>query len=120
MTLKFVADESCPGPIVAALRDAGYDVASVQEAAPGSFDEDILRRSVEDGRIVITQDRDFGELVMRGAAQAVGVIYLRMPLGGRDWSAACARVLEAMSRVGDQAKGAISVVGWSAVRIRRF
>ncbi len=118
MTAIFVADESCPWPVVAAVREAGFDITSIQEDAPGSADDAILRNSVAPGRVVLTQDRDFGELVMRGGAAAVGVVYIR--LRGRDWGAIAARVVAALHEIGDQANGAICVIDWTNVRVRQF
>ena len=114
----FVADESCPWPVVEAVRMAGFDVTSVQEDAPGSLDENILRDSLPAGRVVLTQDRDFGELVMRGRAEAVGVVFLR--LHGRDWRAISTRVVAALREIGDKANGAICVIDWTVVRIREI
>jgi len=56
-----LADESCPWPVVAAVRKAGFDVASIGEDARGAPDEEVLRNSLPPGRVVLTQDRDFGE-----------------------------------------------------------
>ena len=69
-----------PGDAVAALRRAGHDVAWVRTDAPGSTDVEVLARARNEERIVITFDKDFGELAYRaGLPPAAGVILLRFP-----------------------------------------
>lgn len=61
----FLADENFPLPSVRKLAESGYDVAAVIVDSPGSSDRQILARAVEEQRIILTFDRDFGELVFR-------------------------------------------------------
>ena len=61
--MNFVADESCAKPVVLALREAGHDVVSIGEVAPGATDQQVLERALNERRVLITEDRDFGELV---------------------------------------------------------
>ena len=76
--MRFVADENVPLPSVEALRAAGHDVAAVAREAPGSSDATVLEQVRREGRIVLTFDRDFGELVFRrGASGEPGVVFLR-------------------------------------------
>ena len=58
-----MADESCAKPVVLALREAGHDVVSIGEVAPGATDQQVLERALNERRVLITEDRDFGELV---------------------------------------------------------
>ena|SRR6476469_3236659 len=76
--LRFLADESVSGDIIAYLRNAGYDVVAIIEVARGTDDEDVLRRAVEDDRILLTIDKDFGELVFRNSQSHVGVVLFRL------------------------------------------
>jgi hypothetical protein len=62
MTLKIVADENVPGEAIEALRRLGHDVIWTRIQAPGSPDESILALAQSESRIVITFDKDFGEL----------------------------------------------------------
>lgn len=76
--MRFVVDE-CTGPYVASwLREQGYDVVSIFDDAPGSKDSDILRMAYTENRILITNDRDFGEKVFREGAEHHGIIFLRI------------------------------------------
>jgi Domain of unknown function (DUF5615) len=77
--LRLLADENVPAPSITALRAAGHDVVSVAEVAAGSPDDAVLALAIADGRLIVTLDRDFGELLFRrGAGAGVsGVIYFR-------------------------------------------
>ena len=76
--VRFLANENVPGDAVVAARDAGIDLAWIGELAPGAADETVLQRAQGDGRVLITFDKDFGELAFRkGQAATKGVILLR-------------------------------------------
>ena len=76
--MRLLADENVPYPSVRLLRKAGYDVESMSELAPGAPDTEVLRRAQTEGQVLITFDRDFGELVYhRGAPSPQGIVYLR-------------------------------------------
>lgn len=77
--MRLLADENVPLPSVDALRGAGHDVAAITREAPGSTDPVVLERAHREGRLLLTFDRDFGELVFRrGVSGEPGVIYLRL------------------------------------------
>jgi predicted nuclease of predicted toxin-antitoxin system len=63
--MRFLANENFPGDAVDALKAAGHDVAWVRTMNPGSSDEDVLAWAVREQRILLTFDRDFGELAWR-------------------------------------------------------
>lgn len=78
--MRFLANENVPLDAVIALRENGYDVMWVRTCAPGSADEEILARAVSEKRILITFDKDFGELAFRYRLIAeCGVILFRIP-----------------------------------------
>jgi predicted nuclease of predicted toxin-antitoxin system len=68
---------------VAALRVDGHDVLFVGESAPGSTDDEVLRQASSEGRILLTEDKDFGELVYRLKRPAPGIIFLRFDVVDR-------------------------------------
>ena len=76
--MKFLADEGVDKPIVMALRIAGFDVDYILEIAPGSDDEFVLNLAFTQNRILITQDKDFGELVFRLRQPHHGIILIRL------------------------------------------
>jgi predicted nuclease of predicted toxin-antitoxin system len=63
--MRFLADEGVDGSIVGAARDDGHDVRWMAEELEGTKDDVILEAAVRDARILITEDKDFGELVYR-------------------------------------------------------
>ncbi len=76
--MKFIVDE-CTGPGVARwLYNKNYDVFSVYEQARGMGDEYILKKAVIENRILITNDRDFGEMVFREKKPHKGIVFLRL------------------------------------------
>ena len=76
--MNIVADECCDALLVGALRNAGHDVLYIKEFAPGSEDITVLQLSVEQDRILLSEDKDFGELVVRLRLRAYGVVLLRV------------------------------------------
>jgi hypothetical protein len=80
--MKFLLDESADLRLAARLRDLGHDVKSV--AADYHYalpDPQVLSTAHQDGRILITNDKDFGELVFRHLQPHAGVILFRLPYG---------------------------------------
>jgi hypothetical protein len=79
--LRFLANENFPAAAVASPAAAGHDVVWVRIVAPGMPDPDVLAWAAREHRILLTFDKDFGELA-RGSAlpRACGVVLLRMPM----------------------------------------
>jgi len=76
--MRFLANENLPLASVNQLRQAGHDVVAVIEDTPGAKDIEILIRATREARIVLTFDRDYGELVYRLELPApVGLLYFR-------------------------------------------
>jgi predicted nuclease of predicted toxin-antitoxin system len=76
--MKFLVDESTGSAVTEYLRSTGHDVLSVAEAIPQADDSDILARAVGEGRIIVTNDKDFGELIFRSGQAHHGVLLLRL------------------------------------------
>ena len=87
---RLLADENVPGAVVAALRQQGHDVAWIHEDAPGDSDSEVLERAQRESRVVVTFDKDFGELAFRGLAASVGVVLFRITLTAPDYAARAA------------------------------
>ena len=83
--MRFLADESCDGRVVERLRDAGYDVVTVSSMSVGATDVEVTRMAIEQGRILITEDKDFGQFFFASGRPGPGVILLRIPVSGRSW-----------------------------------
>lgn len=77
--MRLLADENFPADAVAALQASGHDVAWIRTLAPGISDREVLARAQADERILITFDKDFGELAFRfGLPATCGVILFRI------------------------------------------
>ncbi len=80
--MRILANENFPEDAVVALRRAGHDVAWIRADAPGSADEEVLRRAQSEARLLVTFDKDFGELAFRAglpAASGVGLFRVSAP-----------------------------------------
>lgn len=113
--MRLLANENVPGAAVDALRLAGHDVAWVRIDAPGSPDDAVLARGRAETRVLLTFDKDFGELVFRrGLGASVGVILIR----GVAPPDAIARLIVAVIGSRDDWEGNFSVVEAGRVRMR--
>ncbi|CAN5770343.1 hypothetical protein BH24ACI3_BH24ACI3_16610 [soil metagenome] len=76
--MRFLVDE-CTGPAVAAwLKDLGHEIFSVFDEAQAASDDEILAKAFGENWILITNDKDFGEMIFRERRQHLGVIFLRL------------------------------------------
>jgi predicted nuclease of predicted toxin-antitoxin system len=76
--MKYIVDE-CTGPRVANwLLSLGFDVFSVPMQGRGMADLQILEKANLENRIIITNDKDFGELIFKDNHQHKGVIFMRI------------------------------------------
>lgn len=76
--MQFLVDESTGTSVAEFLRGLGHDALAVADIMPQAADGAILARAVAEGRIVVTNDKDFGELVFRSGQPHAGVLLLRL------------------------------------------
>lgn len=114
--MRLCANENLPEDCILQLRKAGHDVLWIREAAPGSPDAAVLARAHAENRLLVTFDKDFGELIYKaGAKAAVGIILFRIPQPSA--SAVAAKVSAVLSSRSDWA-GHFSVVEEFTLRMR--
>jgi predicted nuclease of predicted toxin-antitoxin system len=113
--MNFLADESCAGPVIRALRESGHDVVAISEVAKGATDEEVLERALNEERVLITEDRDFGELVYARGRSSAGVILVRFDSRAR--RAKPATVVEAVAKLDSRLRDSFTVVEPGRVRI---
>lgn len=114
--MKFLTDENIGLEVVAFLRKNGHDVRSVTEISPGVSDLIVLTKALDEHRVLITSDTDFGELVYRAGQQHTGIILLRL---SDERNTNKIRVLqELLIRYTDKLTGSFTVVTETTVRIR--
>lgn len=114
--MRWLADECVDAPLVERLRKAGYDVAYVAESGPGATDTQIVRRAHDDGRLLLTEDKDFGELVFRWRREVPGLVLLRIEPANQ--SLKWARLNAAIVRFADALLGRFTVVEENRFRSR--
>jgi predicted nuclease of predicted toxin-antitoxin system len=112
--MKFVVDE-CAGPTVAKwLRQEGHDLISIFDDARGADDDHVLELAYNDSRVLVTSDKDFGELVFREKRPHYGIVLLRLI----DQSAANSiAALERLFEAGDPLVDQFVVVTESSIRV---
>jgi predicted nuclease of predicted toxin-antitoxin system len=77
--MRFLLDQSSDARLVPYLAQLGHDATRIgRDYPPGLPDQEVLALAHREGRILITDDRDFGELVFRLHQPHAGVIYLRL------------------------------------------
>jgi predicted nuclease of predicted toxin-antitoxin system len=77
--LRFLADEHISRHLIEGLRAGGHDVVAAAESYPGHPDEQIAAIAVAEGRVVITEDTDDGELAVRLHFPLPGILLIEMP-----------------------------------------
>lgn len=76
--MRFLANENFPLAGIFYLRAAGQDVVAVIQETPGTRDSEVLQRGATEGRVILTFDRDYGELIYRRRLPVpAGVVYFR-------------------------------------------
>ena len=76
--MNLLADESIDAPVVERLRADGHDVAYVAEMHQGISDDEVFDHANKMRSVLLTSDKDFGELVFRLHRMALGVILVRL------------------------------------------
>ena len=115
--MKLLADESLPYPIVLALRGQGFDLISVMEDSPGISDGQVLEIANREGRIVLTMDKDFGDLIYRERRASLGIVLFRM--SGIATTEKLKIAVAAIKKHGEELVGGFTVVTPRSVRIRK-
>jgi predicted nuclease of predicted toxin-antitoxin system len=114
--MRFLIDESTGISVANYLRSEGHDVLAVVESMPQADDSTILERAVEEERILISNDKDFGDLVYRRLRGHKGVVLLRLK---EDSARNRVRVMQLLlERYSDRLEDNFTVVTEEAVRIR--
>jgi len=76
--VRWLADECIDAGLVAHLRRSGHDVVYMAEIAPATTDIEVMEHAQREGRLLLTEDKDFGDLVFRRGGQVPGVVLLRL------------------------------------------
>ncbi len=114
--MKFLADECCDYGIVASLRAAGHDVRYVLEEEAGVSDDTVLLNAANEERILLTEDKDFGELVFRLKRPSWGIVLIRIDVEQRHtkWD----RLSNLIENYGSRLAGHFAVIDSKRFRFR--
>lgn len=115
--MNLLADEGVDRQIVERLRLNNHNVLYVAEMEPSITDEVVLKRANEHHALLITEDKDFGELVYRQQLVHVGVVLLR--LMGLNSLTKAQLVSKVFEEHGDEILDAFTVISPGMLRIRK-
>ena len=114
--MRILANENFSGFVVDALRQAGHDVTWIRTDMPGVSDQAVLKHAMAEERVLVTFDKDFGELAYRSRLPATcGVILFRMSVA--DIVVAASVIVRTIDSRDDWS-GHFSVVEENRVRVR--
>ena len=114
--MRFLAEENVQHAVVHTLRDSGHDVACVGEVAPGASDDEVLRLANDESRLLLTNDKDFGELVYREGRVATGIFLMRF--SAQDGVERARLLAEIMPELGERLNGLFATVSEGLARLR--
>lgn len=108
-----------PGPSILLLRENNYHIISVQESFPGVSDTDVLRIATERQLIILTFDKDYGEIIFKyDIVNPPSVIYFRDK--GHTPLFAGMSLLKILQTEAINLKGAFTVIEKSNIRQRYY
>ncbi len=116
--MRLLADESCDFAVVRALRAAGHDVKAVVETHRGANDEDVIALALSERRVLLTEDKDFGQLVHAATGSKGGVVFIRFPAASR--AALPATIVDLVAQHGRELVGRFAVVQPGRVRLSQI
>lgn len=115
----FLANENFPKPSIILLREAGFHILSIQELKPGISDNEVVEIALRENLIILTFDRDYGEIVFRySSVNKPGVIYFREK--GADPLFAGRKLLKLLLEESIKFESAFSVIEQNNIRQRVY
>ncbi len=115
--MKLLADENVDKPVVERLRKDGHIVLYVAEIAPSISDDEVMQRANQEKALLLTADKDFGDLVFRQSRIIYGVVLIR--LSGLPSQRKAEMVAKAVKEHAEELYQNFTVISHGAVRIRR-
>jgi predicted nuclease of predicted toxin-antitoxin system len=114
--LRFFVDVGVSKSVERWLENQGYDVKNVREINPRMLDKEILKVAISEKRMIITMDKDFGELVFNSGLPHSGVVLLRLEEASSDEKV---RIVEKiLERYADKIQNKFCVFKNGKLRIR--
>ncbi len=116
--MRWLADECVAAPLVVFLRSEGHDVLYVAELAAGLKDPDVIALALREKRLLLTEDKDFGDLVFRRERTVPGLVLMR--IGSESPLRKTLRLNAAVERYGEGLFGRYTVIEEGRFRSRRL
>jgi len=116
--MNFVADASVAGSLIALLRQRGHSVTSIRDIRPDMPDDEVMQLAHSEDAILLTEDKDFGELVVRQRLPNHGVVLFRLNRIERSNRPFFACI--ELERLGQSMRGALTIIASTQVRVRRI
>jgi predicted nuclease of predicted toxin-antitoxin system len=114
--MRFLADENVSRLVIERLRAGGFDVMSIGQTRAGASDKDVLAAADAEDCILITEDHDFGELVIRQRLRVRGLILLELDRLSN--TAEAQAVAEVVSKHAEKLLGNLLVIKPGRIRVR--
>jgi predicted nuclease of predicted toxin-antitoxin system len=114
--VRWLADECVDAGLVSHLRAMGHDVTYAAEIAPADSDAEVMARARAEGRLLLTEDKDFGDLVFRRGQPIPGLVLLR--IGSAMHELKKIRLRAAIERFGENLRGRYTVIEEAKIRTR--
>jgi predicted nuclease of predicted toxin-antitoxin system len=112
----WLADECVAASLVETLRSSGHDVVYIAETAAGFSDADVIALAAREARLLLTEDKDFGDLVFRRGRPVPGIVLMRV--GSENAKLQALRLAAAISEYGERLFGQYVVVEEARFRAR--
>ena len=117
--MRFLANENFPFPSIRLLRESNFYVSSICEDRPGITDSEVIQIAIKEQLIILTFDKDYGELIFRsGVINPPAVVFFRYK--GLSPSEAGVLLLQIIAEKSIELDGVFTVVEKNNVRQRKY
>lgn len=114
--MKFLADENVDYPIITRLRNDGHEIYAIVEMSVGISDDLVLAQANQQDVVLLTNDKDFGDMVYRDRQFTCGIVLLR--LAGLSNEQKAEIVASVLAQYAEKLARAFTVITPRNVRIR--
>jgi predicted nuclease of predicted toxin-antitoxin system len=114
--MRWLIDECVDAALVEQLRQSGHDVVYMSDVAPRASDAEVMNRAQSETRLLLTEDKDFGDLIFRQRRSVPGVVLLR--IGALQRQRKPERLVAVIDRFGNSLFGRYTVIEESRFRSR--
>ena len=115
--MRLLADENCDYAVVRALRAAGHDVSTVSDVTPGAEDHIVAALANSESRVLLTEEKDSGQLAYATGHLTSGVVLVRYPAHARGTLGSA--IVAVVAEFGARLIGAFVVVEPGRARLGR-